>query len=75
MADINPTFNNQVTWNQNTVYFMTSDLKKKIVKQLEGKSAIEQEAIIETLLKMLDCNLLAALAMSYSISPESAETK
>lgn len=71
MADINRLFNNQLR-NQdgNTVFFATEDLKKKIVAQLQGKSTAEQEAIIEVLLKLLDVNLLAALALAYSISPK-----
>jgi hypothetical protein len=64
----NRAFNNQIS-NEPDVYFKTQELKKKIVAQLQGKSTKEQEAIIETLLKLLDVNLLTALAMAYSIAP------
>ena len=76
MSQINPTFNNQIFSNGNAVYFATTELKKKIVAQLNGKSIKEQEAIIEVLLKLLDINLLAGLAMAYSIAPaeETAST-
>ncbi len=46
------------------------NLKKKIVRQLAGKTPAQQEAIIEQLLKLLDINLLAALAMAYAVSDE-----
>lgn len=70
MRDINPTFNNQVSLNDNTPYFATMQLKKNIVAQLQGKTIPEQEAIIEGLLKLLDINLLAALALAYSVAPD-----
>jgi len=70
MDRLNPVFHNQVNVNQNTAYFATEGLKKKIVKQLQGKSEREQEAIIEKLLKFLDVNLLAALSMAYEVAEE-----
>lgn len=74
MSRINPVFNNQVNVNDNTAYFATDSLKKKIVEQLQGKSTGQQEAIIEGLLKFLDVNLLAALDMAYGVAPK-PETK
>jgi hypothetical protein len=68
MDQPNPVFNNQVSVNQNTAYFATIHLKKSIVKQLQGKTEQEQEAIIEQLLKFLDINLLAALSMAYEVA-------
>jgi hypothetical protein len=50
-------------------------LKKKIVAQLSGKTPAEQEAIIESLLKFVDLNLLAALAMAYDVAPQPAQPK
>jgi hypothetical protein len=70
MTRINPTFNNQVNVNDNTAFFATESLKKKIVAQLAGKTPAQQEAIIEALLKFLDVNLLAALDMAYSVAPK-----
>ncbi len=67
MNRLNPVFNNQV---DTTPYFATQGLKQKIVKQLQGKSEREQEAIIEKLLKLLDVNLLAALSMAYEVVEE-----
>jgi hypothetical protein len=69
MSSINRMFNNQISINEATTYFVTNELKKKIVAQLNGKSVKEQEAIIEVLLKLLDINLLAGLAMAYSAAP------
>lgn len=70
MDRLNPVFNNQVGINHNTPYFATEGLKKKIVKQLQGKSEREQELIIEKLLKLLEINLLAALSMAYEVAEE-----
>jgi len=70
MTRINPTFNNQVNVNDNTAFFATESLKKKIVAQLAGKTPAQQEAIIEALLKFLDVNLLAALDMAYGVAPK-----
>jgi hypothetical protein len=67
-TEYNRAFNNQIS-NAPDTYFKTQELKKKIVEQLNGKPVKEQEAIIETLLKLLDVNLLTALAMAYSIAP------
>jgi len=66
----NPVFHNQIDVNHHTPYFATEGLKRKIVKQLQGKSEREQEAIIEKLLKFLDINLLAALSMAYEVAEE-----
>jgi hypothetical protein len=68
MDRLNPVFNNQIGIGPNTAYFATEGLKKKIVKQLQGKSEREQEAIIEKLLKLLDVNLLAALSLAYEVA-------
>ncbi len=70
MSDLNRVFNNQISVNGTTSYFATEQLKKKIVKQLVGKTSAQQEAIIEQLLKLLDINLLAALAMAYAVADE-----
>ena len=70
MSDLNRVFNNQISVNGTTSYFATEQLKKKIVKQLAGKTPVQQEAILEQLLKLLDINLLAALAMAYAVADE-----
>ncbi len=70
MSDLNRVFNNQIGVNGTTAYFATEQLKKKIVKQLAGKTPAQQESIIEQLLKLLDINLLAALAMAYAVADE-----
>jgi len=70
VSDLNRVFNNQISVNGTTSYFATEQLKKKIVKQLAGKPPVQQEAIIEQLLKLLDINLLAALAMAYAVADE-----
>jgi hypothetical protein len=75
MAQINPTFNNQINVNSNTAFFATESLKKQIVAQLSGKTVAQQEAIIETLLKLLDVNLLAALSMAYGVAPEPGQAE
>jgi len=69
-SKINPVFNNQVHVNEHTAFFSTESLKKKIVAQLAGKTPAQQEAIIESLLKFLDINLLAALDMAYGVAPK-----
>ena len=73
MDRLNDVFHNQVNVNQHTALFATEGLKKKIVKQLQGKSEREQEAIIEKLLKFLDINLLAALSMAYEVAEENEQ--
>lgn len=70
----NRAFNNQIQNDANT-YFVTQELKKKIAAQMQGKPPQEQEAIIETLLKLLDVNLLVALQMAYSITPKDETQK
>jgi hypothetical protein len=65
----NPLFNNQVRADDNSTYSATVSLTHKIVAQLQGKSIKEQEEIIEGLLKLLDINLLAALAIAYATAP------
>ena len=70
MSDLNRVFNNQIGVNGTTAYVATEQLKKKIVKQLADKTPVQQEAIIEQLLKLLDINLLAALAMAYAVADE-----
>ncbi len=75
MTRINPTFNNQVNVNDSTAFWATQSLKKKIVAQLSGKTVEQQEAIIESLLKFVDLNLLAALAMAYDVAPQPAQPK
>ncbi len=69
MAEINPVFHNQVRVNENTPYFATENLKKKIAAQLRAQTPGEQEATIEALLKLLDINLLVALDMAYGAAP------
>lgn len=66
-TDANKLFNNQIS-NELDTYFKTTELKKRIATQLQNKTQKEQEAVIETLLKLLDVNLLAALQMSYGIA-------
>lgn len=63
--NVNRTFNNQVDTDNPGTYIFTASLKRQIVKQLAGKTPEQQEDIIETLLKMLDVNLLASLYMAY----------
>lgn len=64
-SNTNQVFNNQIRVDYPGTYTFTESLKRQIVKQLEGKTVEQQEQIIETLLKMLDVNLLASLYMAY----------
>lgn len=65
---INP-FRNQITVSDDTIRLTTDRLAGHIVAQMQGKTATQQEDIIENLLKFMDTRLLAALDLAYRMAP------